>query len=424
MAPKLSLEARMTIIELLRRGWSRVAIAKSLGVTEGSVRYHDRRRQEGKSDGRVGRQQHRLAALSTEVEAWLSAEASRRERLNLGPLHADLVVEHGYTGSLRSVQRYFRLHPAPPRLRPRRRVETPAGAQGQADWAFFSEVVVARRAVDLLGFHLQLSWSRFAALVWALRKDQLSWQEAHIAALTRLGGVPACIRVDNEKTAVVRGAGAWGEHNPAYERFAQRARFHIDLCPPRAPEAKGKIERRIRDHRHWLDPRCREWDSLEELQVWTDGQVRCRAERRQCPSTGGSVLEAWEQERPLLGGSWPYLAPSTWWSAAEWPTTVRFISRGVPTRFPSHCWRGRWRSTAAPAKWRSATREIWWRPTPVVRRGSSAPQPGSIPRASRPTGCCRQLPWGGWGQRLAEIAAMEPEKRPLDLYAACAEVAR
>jgi IS30 family transposase len=54
MAPKLSLEARMTIIELLRRGWSRMAIAESLGVTEGSVRYHERRRREGRSDGRVG----------------------------------------------------------------------------------------------------------------------------------------------------------------------------------------------------------------------------------------------------------------------------------------------------------------------------------------------------------------------------------
>ena len=28
---------------------------------------------------------------------------------------------------------------------------------GQADWASFPGVVVARRAVDLLGFHLQLS---------------------------------------------------------------------------------------------------------------------------------------------------------------------------------------------------------------------------------------------------------------------------
>jgi hypothetical protein len=39
MAPKLSLEARTTIVELLRCGWSRMAIAESLGVTEGSVRY-------------------------------------------------------------------------------------------------------------------------------------------------------------------------------------------------------------------------------------------------------------------------------------------------------------------------------------------------------------------------------------------------
>src|SRR5205807_4150780 len=145
-----------------------------------------------------------------------------------------------------------------------------------------------------------LSWSRFAVLVWSFHKDQLAWQEAHIASFTRLGGVPACVRVDNEKTAVVRGAGAWGEHNPAYRRFAQRARFHIDLCPPRAPEAKGKIERRIRDHRHWLDPRFRERDSLAELQTWSDQQVWQRARRRLCPATGSPVAEAWEQERPLL----------------------------------------------------------------------------------------------------------------------------
>jgi hypothetical protein len=30
VAPKLSLEARMTVVELLRRGWSRVAIASTL----------------------------------------------------------------------------------------------------------------------------------------------------------------------------------------------------------------------------------------------------------------------------------------------------------------------------------------------------------------------------------------------------------
>lgn len=75
----------------------------------------------------------------------------------------------------------------------------------------------------------------------------------------------------------------------------------MDLCSPRAPEAKGKIERRIRDHRVWLDSRFREWDSLEELQAWSDREVLRRAERRLCPATDRPVAEAWEHELPLLG---------------------------------------------------------------------------------------------------------------------------
>lgn len=43
MARKLTLEARMTIKELSRRGWSNTSIAGTLGVTEGTVRYHRRR---------------------------------------------------------------------------------------------------------------------------------------------------------------------------------------------------------------------------------------------------------------------------------------------------------------------------------------------------------------------------------------------
>jgi transposase len=423
MAPKLSLEARMTIIELLRRGWSRVAIAKSLRVTEGAVRYHDRRRQEGQSDGRKGRQQHRLAALSSEVEAWLAADGSRREKLNLGALHEYLVAEHGYTGSLRSVQRYFQAHYAPPPRRARRRVETPPGAQAQADWAFFPGTVVGRRSVDLLGFHLQLSWSRFAALVWSLRKDQLAWQEVHIAGLTRLRGVPACIRVDNEKTAVVRGAGAWGEHNPSYQRFAERARFHIDVCPPRAPQSKGKIERRIRDHRHWLDPRSHEWDSLEQLQAWTDEQLRQRADRRMCPATGGSVLMAWEHEQPLLG------------ELAELPRPFDVV---VSRRVAHDCtvqFEGR--TYSVPFGLLDREVEIYGCSGEVeIRHGGSLV--ATHPRATAERIVLNPahyegeatdqvlppLPLGRMGQRLAEIAAMVPEKRPVDLYAAFAEAAR
>ena len=50
----------------------------------------------------------------------------------------------------------------------------------------------------------------------------------------RLGGVPATVRVDNEKTAVVARAGAWETVHPVYERYAQTGlpghRYRIPSC--------------------------------------------------------------------------------------------------------------------------------------------------------------------------------------------------
>ncbi len=74
-------------------------------------------------------------------------------------------------------------------------------------------------------------------------------------------------------------------------------RFHVDACAPRSPEHKGKVERRIRDHRLGVDPRGREWMSLAALQAWTDEGLRARAKRRVCPATGTSVWDAWQRER-------------------------------------------------------------------------------------------------------------------------------
>ena len=75
-----------------------------------------------------------------------------------------------------------------------------------------------------------------------------------LGLLYPLGGVPATVRIDNEKTAMARGAGAWGTINPTYRRYAATMHFHVDACPPRQPQGKGKVERRVRDQRFAIDP--------------------------------------------------------------------------------------------------------------------------------------------------------------------------
>lgn len=287
----------MTIKVLDERGATGAEIARLLGVSEGAVRYHVRRMKAGTIDGRSAQPQ-RAAAFGEAIEHWrqLTADAG----LNLAALHAWLVREHGYEGSLRSVQRYWRRTYPAPRIRARRRVETPPGAQAQVDWAHFPGVTIGNESVDMLALHMVLSHSRKEAIVWARSKDMLSWISCHLGCFQRLGGVAATARIDNEKTAISKGAGAWGVINPTYRAFATTCRFHVDACPPRQPQAKGKVERRVRDQRHGIDPSIRSFTSIEELQGWTDEQIELRSHGRRCPATGTTVAEAWAAEKRLL----------------------------------------------------------------------------------------------------------------------------
>ena len=290
---RLDREARVAIEALVSRGTSKAAVARLLGVSEGTVRYHAGRMSAGALDGR-GDRAFKAAPLAEAIEHWREAQADAA--INLAALHAWLVDEHGYAGSLRSVQRFWSKHYPAPAIRARRRVETPPGAQAQADWAHFPDVIIGGEARSLVAFKMVLSHSRKDAIVWSEGKDMLAWLGCHSEAFRRLGGVPATVRIDNERTAVIRGAGAWGMINPSYRRYATTLRFHVDACPPRQPRYKGKIERRVRDQRLAVDPRSQTWSDLEDLQRWTDAELSARAEQLICPATGLTVAESWAAE--------------------------------------------------------------------------------------------------------------------------------
>lgn len=410
----------MTIQHLASLGQPQRQIARVLGVTEGAVRYHLRRLAAGARDGRA--QQPFLAAGFGEAIAHYLSSLDDGP-VNVAALHDWLVAEHGYQGSLRSVQRYYQAHYPKPRQRARRRIETPPGAQAQADWTEWPRLWIAGRPVYGYLFHMRLSHSRFAARVWSPRKDQLAWHHVHNEAFRRLDGVPATVRVDNERTAVSRGAGAWGELNPSYRRYARMVRFHIDPCPPYAPQAKGKGERGNRDDRRWDEVPQRQWSSWEQLQEHTDARSLRDAQRRLCPATGTPVIAAWEQEKrylqPVPTLPEPFDVAVT--RAVAPDCTVALDGRRYSVPFALLGQRVEVRGCARVVQVCADGRIVAQHPRHGRERIVIDPrhyEGEATARVLPPT------PLGRLGRRLQELAALSPQQRPLDLYAALAEVAR
>ena len=273
----------------------------------------------------------------------------------------------------------------------------------------------------MLAFVAVLAFSRYAAVVFARRKHQLSWQRVHNEALRRFGGVPATVRVDNEKTAMARGGGPWGEVNPAYASYARSVGFHIDPCLPREPQAKGKAERMVRTLRGRLTRRC--WDDIEELQAATDELMIELAQRRTCPATGTSILEAYEQERrtlaplPMLPEPFDVAVQRSVsddclvsFEGRRYSVPFRFVGERVEVRGCAECVQVLAEGRVQIEHPRHTAERLLIDPS--CYEGESTRQVVAPP------------PLGRLGARLQEIAEMPPEVRPIDLYADLAGVAR
>jgi hypothetical protein len=129
---RLSKEDVVTIQALRKRGQSASAVAKVLGVTEGAVRYHERRAVAGAVDGR-SRQVH-VAAGYFAADRGVPRGPGAAGAVNLRELYEHLVEHHGYAASSKSLERYMRCTYGRPPTRTYRRVETPPAAQTQPDW--------------------------------------------------------------------------------------------------------------------------------------------------------------------------------------------------------------------------------------------------------------------------------------------------
>jgi len=424
---KLSQEEIVTIHVLKDRGESNCSIARTLGVTEGTVRYQLRRGGVPREDGR-GDRRFKADAFAGAIRAWVEDFEARRapgdERpFNVEELHEYLVREHRFDASARSLRRFVAArYPRPP-IRPHRRVETPPGAQAQVDWAEFPRVVVGGEPRPLSLFLLTLSYSRKEAAIWSVSKDQIHWLDAHNRALEQIGGVPAVLRIDNVKTALAAGAGPWGVVHPAYGRYASELGFHVDACLPRHAKGKGKVERRVRDVRRRLGIGTRSFESLAALQSYTEERLAASSLRRRCPATGESVEESWRRERELLRrpDRYPRVFDVAVTRRVQLDATVSFEGRVYSVPFLLVGLDVEVRGCAGVVEIRQGRDVVAEHPRGTKERLLIDPAHYEGPGDERVR---PPMPLGRLGRRLQEIAEADVELRSIEIYERLAEVAR
>lgn len=425
MAKRLGPDEIVTIETLIKKKQNNVEIARLLGITEGAVRYQRHKIAKGpKPDGRQNKP-CKLHGFEEVVLSWIETHAGLppKEPVNVLALYEHLKHDHKYPASYKSVLRYTRKHFPVPVGRPKRRVETPPGAQCQTDWTDMGDVWIAGVPQRLSLLVMTLSHSRYTVAVWATDESQLSWHRCLNEAYKRIDGVAAVNRIDNLSTGVSSGAGPNAKINEAFKTYAKALRFHPDPTQAYSPEQKGKIERKNKDIKKRLHPGKEQFNSFEHLQEWTDTRLLEQSHQTICPATGKSAYDSWQDELPMLGPL-PIL-PEPFDIAVQRKVSedclVRFEGRsyGVPYRY--------WRQTvevrgcALTVQILAEGRVV--REYPRKSQEKLLIHPEDYDEDPDAT-CPAPLPLGRIGSRLRDIYELAVEERPLDLYEALAEVAR
>ena len=285
------------------KGRSLRSVAAELGVDESTLRYRLARRRVNAVDGRQ-RQAEACGGVAGVIGAWIADQdwggESRRPE-SIKSLYEHLVAEHGYGGSYKAVLRFVRRRAPAAKVRPVRRIETRPGAQAQVDWATRRVYVHELGGVTPLSSLLMtLSHSRISPVRFYLDQTQLSWLDGHNHALRFLGGVPLTVRIDNLKTGVKRGAGAWAELNDTYQAYADQLGFIIDPARPRSARDKGKVERRVQDVFGSIVRQGERFVTLDDLNQAAAERTITRARNLINSVTGDSVYDTWLAERDVL----------------------------------------------------------------------------------------------------------------------------
>jgi transposase len=119
-----------------------------------------------------------------------------------------------------------------------------------------------------------LSWSRFRVVIPVFDKTLPTIVACLDATLRRLGGVPAYVLTDNEKTISVEHVADIAVRNPEIVQVARHYGMTIRTCVPADPQSKGGSENTVKIAKADLVPTSA--NLLEQYRTFAELEAACR----------------------------------------------------------------------------------------------------------------------------------------------------
>lgn len=339
MANKIQVSLSQNIVELYKKGWKKLRIARELGVDAKTVRRHIRIQTPNSLLPPPGDQSNSLFPPPGETAVPGASEEANSLLLPLGDLTAaapnsllspagsagresqclkhksrieaaletglsaqriyqDLVTEEAFKGGYDAVKRFVRQCR---RSDPRRfqRFESPPGEEAQIDFGRGAPIVADGRTQKTWAFRIVLSHSRKAYSESVTRQTTDAFIRCLENAFRHFGGVPRLLVPDNLRAAVSRADWFEPDLNPKVREFCQHYGAVMVPARPYRPRDKGKVENAIKYLKNNA-LKGRQFGSLTEqnrfLLEW-ESQV---ADQRIHGTTRQQVALLFAREQPFL----------------------------------------------------------------------------------------------------------------------------
>jgi transposase len=175
------------------------------------------------------------------------------------------------------------------------------GEIGQVDWWHLPVRMALREGAQakIHALVVTLPHSAAHAAFFTHRKTLHDFLPALVGCLSRLGGVPSRLVLDNDTSMVVRVPGHRSRLHPEAAALFGALRAKPIVLPPRRPTSKGQVERTVGYLETSFLP-LRTFESLEDLQAQHDSWAELVAYRRSPRRLGARVADAYLVEKGYL----------------------------------------------------------------------------------------------------------------------------